>query len=174
MEPLIEAMSGDTISQILLRNNQAVMMCYKGDVVVAVQKIDKLYAEIRYIDDVDDYYPYIVGNNYHIIRYLAGLSPIDHVSLESVFRFHPLDHDRNYFSTRQRIMFERIERGQLPERSTSNWNILSEPLVGPAWSFWGDDGCCLAICRFGATKAFCSQSIFRQCLWDRSLKVQGS
>lgn len=137
MEPLIEAMSGDTISQILLRNNQAVMMCYKGDVVVAVQKIDKLYAEIRYIDDVDDYYPYIVGNNYHIMRYLAGLSPIDHVSLESVFRFHPLDHDRNYFSTRQRIMFERIEHGQLPERSTPNWNILSEPLVGPAWSFWG-------------------------------------
>lgn len=137
MNPLIEAMSYDPISQILLRNNQAVMMCYKGDIVAAVQKIDKLYAEMRYIDDVDDYYLYIVGNNYHIMRHLAGVSPIDYALLESIFRFHPLDHDRNYFSTRQRIMLERIECGQLPELLTPNWNTLSDPLVGPAWSFWG-------------------------------------
>lgn len=137
LDPLIDAMSDDSISQILLRNNQAVMMCYKGDIVTAVQKIDQLYAEIRYIDDVDDYYLYIVGNNYHIMRHMAGSSPIDHALLESVFQFRPLDHDRNYFSTRQRIMLERIERGQLPKLSESDWNILSEPLVGPAWSFWG-------------------------------------
>lgn len=137
MESLIDAMSGDTISQILLRNNQAVMMCYKGDITAAVQKIDELYAEIRYIDDADDYYPYIVGNNYHIMRHLAGLSPIDCVSLESVFRLHPLDHDRNYFSARQRVMLEQIERGQFPELLTPNWNCLSGLLVGPAWNFWG-------------------------------------
>lgn len=38
IDPLIEAMSGDTISQILLRNNQAVMMCYQGDIATATEK----------------------------------------------------------------------------------------------------------------------------------------
>ena len=137
IDPLIEAMSGDTISQILLRNNQAVMMCYQGDIATATEKIDKLYTELRYIDDVDDYYPYIVGNNYYIIKYLAGLAPIDRHSMEEVFRFRPLDHDHNYFSTRQRIILEQIEKGLFPDLSMSDWNRLPGPFVGPAWSFWG-------------------------------------
>lgn len=137
MDSLIEAMSEDTISQILLRNNQAVMMCYKGDIIAAVQKIDELYTEIRYVDDADDYYLYIVGNNYHVIRHLAGLSPINRAPLERIFQYRPLDHDHNYFSARQRIILERIENRQFPDLSDSDWNRLSGPLVGPAWSFWG-------------------------------------
>lgn len=137
MNSLIEAMDGDIISQILLRNNQAVMMCYQGNIAAAAEKMDKLYAELRYIDDVDDYYSYIVGNNYHIIRYLAGLSPIDRHSMEEVFRFRPLDHDHNYFSTRQCIILEQIEKEQFPDLASSDWNRLPGMFVGPAWSFWG-------------------------------------
>ena len=113
------------------------MMCYKGDITAAVQKIDELYTEIRYIDDADDYYLYIVGNNYHVIRHLAGLSPINRAPLERIFLYRPLDHDHNYFSARQGIILERIENSQFPDLSDSNWNRLSGPLVGPAWSFWG-------------------------------------
>lgn len=137
LDPLIEAMSGDIISQILLRNNQAVMMCYHGNIVGAAEKIDKLYSEIRYIDDVDDYYPYIVGNNYYIIRYLAGIAPLERSSMEEVFRFHPLDHDHHYFTTRRHIILDRIEKGLFPELLEPDWNRLPGPLVGPAWSFWG-------------------------------------
>lgn len=99
--------------------------------------MQNLYTELRYIDDVDDYYPYIVGNNYYIIKYLAGLAPIDRHSMEEVFRFRPLDHDHNYFSTRQRIILEQIEKGLFPDLSMSDWNRLPGPFVGPAWSFWG-------------------------------------
>lgn len=137
MGHLIEVMSEDIISQILLKNNQAIMMCYKGDVGTAAEKICKLYSEIQYIDDVDDYYTYIVGNNYHIIKYLAGLSPIDCDSLKKIFQLHPLDHDHKYFTARQQLILEYIENEKYPDLLTPDWNILSVPKVGPAWTFWG-------------------------------------
>lgn len=137
MDILIQTTSDDIISNILLRNNQIVMLCYKGDIAAATEKIETLYNEIRYMTGVDDYYPYFVGNNYHIIRYLAGIEPINRTALEEIFRFRPLDHDHDYFAARQRVMLELLEHGHFPDLSASNWNNLPGPLVGPAWNFWG-------------------------------------
>lgn len=137
MEPLIKAMSDDVISNILLRNNQIVMLCYQGNVVSAAEKIEALYNELRYMEGVDDYYPYFVGNNYHVIRHLAGIEALCGAALEEIFCLRPLDHDHDYFAARQRVMLEQLEDGFLPNMSAPGWNDLPGPLVGPAWSFWG-------------------------------------
>lgn len=137
MDALIGAASDDTISSILLRNNQIVMQCYMGDMDAAAKKIEALYNEIRYTEGVDDYYLYISGNNYHIIRQLAGIAPIDLSAMEEIFYLRPLDNDHEYFATRQRIILEQLKLGRFPDPSIQGWNDLSAPRVGPAWSFWG-------------------------------------
>ncbi|MCI9263284.1 MAG: hypothetical protein HFF06_01780 [Oscillospiraceae bacterium] len=137
MNDLIQAKSDDIISSILLRNNQIIMLCYQGDFVSAANQIEILYNEICYIEGVDDYYPYIVGNNYYIIRHLAEIEPLDQADLEKVFCLRPLDHDHDYFATRQRIILEQISNSVHFDLLAPNWNDLPGPFVGPAWNFWG-------------------------------------
>lgn len=138
MNTLIEAMVKDIITSILLRNNQIVMFCYNGDYASAARKIEILYDEIRTIDDVDDYYLYIVGNNYHIIRHLAGIKAIDKTLMEQLFQLRPLDHDHKYFEMRQKVLLEQLSQGNFPNLLNQDWNSLPGSLqVGPAWSFWG-------------------------------------
>lgn len=137
LKQIVSGISEDIISEIILRNNIAVMMCYKGEFVLAAQEMKQLYSELRYVDDVDDYYLYIVGNNDCVLNYLIGGSNFDHQRFDEICQLQPLYHDRSYFAARNQYLLEQVESDRPFDLTKAGWNDFENQKVGPAWSFWG-------------------------------------
>lgn len=137
LKQFISKASDSIITEILLRNNIAVMMCYKGDFLGAVQEINQLYNEIQYIDDLDDYYHYIVGNNTCILNYIMGSTDFNYKQFGFISKLRPLDHDHSYFTARNQYILEQVNGGTLGDLTKSTWNDFKNQKIGPAWSFWG-------------------------------------
>lgn len=137
LKQIVSGISGDIISEIILRNNIAVMTCYKGDFVLAAQEMKQLYSDLRYVDDIDDYYLYIVGNNDCVLSYLTGDNNFDRQRFEALRQLQPLYHDHSYFAARNQYLLEQIESGCTFDLTKAGWNDFENQKVGPAWSFWG-------------------------------------
>lgn len=131
------SISEDIITKILLRNNIAVMMCYKGDFASAAELINKLYDDLQFTNDIDDYYSYIVGNNYCILCLLTSNTEFDFQKFETLCQLQPLYHDRSYFESRNQYVLDYLRSNRFIDTAKPSWNDFKSQKVGPAWSFWG-------------------------------------
>lgn len=137
LKQFVSEVSDDIITQILIRNNIAVMMCYKGDFDVAAREIAQLYFELQSVEDMDDYYLYLVGSNDCVLRYLTEVGDFDRRSFEKLCELQPLYHDRAYFSERNRYILQGENLQAALDLSKERWNDFGVQKVGSAWSFWG-------------------------------------
>lgn len=134
MRRLAELADEDIITSILLRNNIAVMLCYCGKFERAADELDSLRQQLLCLNDVDDYYLYIVGSNACILNAMLGRKSFDWQDFNGLCHLRPLDLDHAYFAARNQYIRENISHVELSQP----WiNDFEQQKIGPAWSFWG-------------------------------------
>ena len=134
LKRLEELAEEDVITSILLRNNIAVMLCYCGKFESAINELSSLRHELLCLNDVDDYYLYVIGSNECILNTLLGRREFDWQDFDTLCQLRPLDLDHAYFAARNQYIKENIAHVVL----SRPWrNDFDTQKVGPAWSFWG-------------------------------------
>jgi hypothetical protein len=136
MTQLIETSKNDVITNILLQNNAAIMLCYNGNLSLAAQKMHNLSDHIKYNDGIDDYYRYIIECNDCVLDYMKN-GVFNEKRFLKLCSLKPLPHDQSYFSARNNCILEKALSFNVFDLSRNGWNDLGAQCVGPAWSFWG-------------------------------------
>lgn len=137
MEMLISKISKGEITEILMRNNLAIMKCYQSKFEEAFDILNCLFHKMQDRDDIDDYYLYFIGSNYCILSYLLKYNNFDYALFSSLCSLKPLSHDLGYFTVRNKYILSEINEQRKIDLNSLNWNDFTEYRVGPAWSFWG-------------------------------------
>lgn len=127
----------DEISKVLYKNNLAVFYLYCKDFETAEGIFEELYRAIKFNDRIDDYYSYIIKNNYCLLQYVKT-GKIDAESfVEDLSALRPLDLNMKYFNARNKYMKEKLSQGYKIDFGNAQWNDFDSVQVGDAWFFWG-------------------------------------
>lgn len=127
---------------ILLRNNLAVFNALSGSYESAIDCLETLYNQVRYNEDIDDYYRYYVLNNYGILSWIIGKKQKSLQILNDAFTLNPLPRDHCYFKARadyiRLLVEEKCASDMLKNNDWNQYLYLQNPnSVGSAWKFWG-------------------------------------
>ena len=136
MKKLIEQ-DQDEISKVLYKNNLAVFYLYCKEFNVAESIFEDLYRVIEFNDSIDDYYSYIIKNNYCLLQYVkTGKIDVESFA-EDLSALKPLDLNMKYFNARNKYMKEKLSQGFKFDFDNAQWNDFDSVQVGDAWFFWG-------------------------------------
>lgn len=135
--------STECADNLLIKNNIVVFTALCGDLHKALHMSKKLYQQIKYNEDADDYYRYYILNNYGILLWLNNKKEEAVNILGTASRLMPWPQNQAYFKARINHIGEMIEHSS-PNKilKEDNWNsylsIKNGNVVGSAWTFWSN------------------------------------
>ncbi len=129
--------SQDEISKVLYKNNLSVFYLYHQDINAAEKIFEELYQLVEYNEDIDDYYSYLIKNNYYLFCYFKTGKIDVPFFIDELSALRPLDLNMKYFNARIKYMKEKLSQGFKLKFQNSQWNDFDSVQVGEAWFFWG-------------------------------------
>ena len=125
------------ISKVLYKNNLAIFHLYCMNIDEAEKILSELYQLVEYNEEIDDYYSYLIKNNYFLLRLLKYKDVDVRGFLSELSKLKPLDLDMKYFTARLKYLEANLTQDFNLDISCDNWNDFNKVQVGEAWFFWG-------------------------------------
>lgn len=127
----------DDISTVLYKNNLAVFYLYYKDYTSAQNILKELFDLVKYNNSIDDYYAYLIKNNYYMFQYIkTGKIDVQRFD-DELSALKPLDLNMKYFNARLIYMKEKLTQGYKIDLKSERWNDFESVQIGKAWFFWG-------------------------------------
>lgn len=129
--------SQDEISKVLYKNNLAIFYLYCMNMDETEKILNELYQLVEYNEEIDDYYSYLIKNNYFLFRLLKYKDVDVRDFLSELSKLKPLDLDMKYFTARLKFLEANLTQDFNLDINRDGWNDFNKVLVGDAWFFWG-------------------------------------